>query len=867
MKFSSTKIRNDFIKFFKDEEHKFVRSSPVLPIDDPTLLFTNAGMNQFKKIFLNQEKIKFSRAVNSQKCIRVSGKHNDLEEVGVDKFHHTFFEMLGNWSFGDYSKKEAIIWSWKLLTDIWKLDKNRLWVTVYNDDDESEKLWKKYTDVDVDRILRFGDKDNFWEMGETGPCGPCSEIHYYIGDLKSQNAKGVNLEQEYRELWNLVFIEYNRTSEGKLEKLPLKHVDTGMGLERIVSTLNNLDDHYKTDLFYPIIEKIIDFSGKDYSFENGIPHRVIADHIRMVSFSLADGIMPSNDGRGYVVRRVLRRACRFGRVLDIKEEFLYKLIDTVVEILGEAYSELNDKKNHIRKVVKSEEESFGKTLDRGLLLFEEICDNLSDDTISGDDVFKLYDTYGFPVDLTELLASEKQLTIDKKQFNELMENQKSKARSSNKFKSSEDNSEWIVCNEDIKQSTFIGYDVTESNNIEIIKYRCLKDNHYEVILNETPFYAESGGQIGDTGIISNDTFELQVNNTYFIGEEICHNGEMINGLIDNDLKVKAVIDNDKRQSIKLNHTATHLLHKALKMVLGSEVQQAGSLVSNDYLRFDLTYYKKIEAAQILEIEDIVNKSIRNNIIVNTELKPFLDAKREGAEALFGEKYGDEVRVVDVDGFSKELCGGTHVESTGQIGVFKIVSESSLAAGIRRIEAMTGASAFSFIRQKLEIVDGIKNIFSCNDEDLLDKAQNLNLLNKSLKKEIAELSLYQTEEYVKNIISDKIVIVNDIKLYIDTIKTDLNPQNLSDIIRKQLISKGIGLILINSKENNLLLCLITKDFSDEINAGLIIKKIAHKFGLGGGGSKFMAIMKIGPDVNINKSLKIGENVIKDIIGNL
>ncbi len=696
MEYSSQKIRNDFIDFFKSKEHSFIRSSPVLPIDDSTLLFTNAGMNQFKKIFLNKETAKFKRAANSQKCIRVSGKHNDLEEVGVDMYHHTFFEMLGNWSFGDYYKKEAIQWSWELLTDIWKLDKERLWITVYKDDDESMNLWLKHTDVKKDRILKFGDKDNFWEMGETGPCGPSSEIHYYIGDIAKQVPAGVNKNPDYRELWNLVFIEYNRNSKGKLDQLVSKHVDTGLGLERIVSTLNKLDDHYKTDLFKPIIEKVISISNNDYSFDKGVPHRVIADHLRMVSFSLSDGIMPSNEGRGYVVRRVLRRAARFGRVLGIKGEFLYLLVDTLVKILGNAYPELIEKKDHIKKVIKSEESSFGKTLDRGLQLFEDICENLKGNCILGEDVFKLYDTYGFPVDLTELLAKEKNISIDKKVFEKLMDEQKNMARKSNKFQVDERLVEWSILNED-KSSSFVGY---ENNKIKtfISKYRKIRDDYYEVILEKTPFYAESGGQIGDSGQIGNSNTLFCVEDTYYLDNEICHFGQLKEGSFTaQEIEVIASVDNNKRDSLKSNHTSTHLLHKALKIVLGNEVQQAGSLVSGNHLRFDFTYYKKVNSNELNEIENIVNNIIRKNIDLETKIKNFEDAKTEGALALFGEKYEDEVRIVNIEGFSKELCGGTHVSNTGKIGIFKIISESSLASGIRRIEALTGEKGILYMR--------------------------------------------------------------------------------------------------------------------------------------------------------------------------
>ena len=637
MKYKAEQIRNDFVKFFESKKHKFIRSAPVKPIDDPTLLFTNAGMNQFKNIFLGTKKPDYDRAVNSQKCIRVSGKHNDLEEVGVDKYHHTFFEMLGNWSFGDYYKKEAIAWSWELLTEVWKLDKTRLWVTIYKDDDESGELWKKHTDIDSSRILKFGNKDNFWEMGETGPCGPCSEIHYYVGDdINSQNKDGVNSDEEYRELWNLVFMQYNRKSDGSLENLKSTHVDTGLGLERIVATLNKLDDHYLTDLFKPIIDKIVEISNKDYSFNDGVPHRVIADHARMISFSLADGIMPSNEGQGYVVRRVLRRAVRFGRVLGINGGFLYMLIDDLIKIMGNAYPELLEKKEHISNVIKSEEESFGKTLDRGLQLFEEITDD-NPNLISGEDAFKLYDTYGFPLDLTELLASEKGIKVDNDKFEDLMLKQKEMGRSHNKFKSSEIDDDWIFFEDSDNHSLFVGYENDKSIS-QIVKYR-YSNGQMEIVLNKTPFYAESGGQIGDTGILKNENFEFLVSDTYKSEDAICHYGKVHRGNIDEqkNTDISVEIDSLNRNMIRSNHTATHLLHRALKNILGDHVQQAGSLVAQDRLRFDLTHYQKISKNEIELIEESVNLIIRENISLNVTIRDFDIAKKGGAEALFGEK--------------------------------------------------------------------------------------------------------------------------------------------------------------------------------------------------------------------------------------
>jgi len=502
---NAKEIRQSFIDFFEKKNHKNIRSSSVVPIDDPTLLFTNAGMNQFKPIFLGDKNADAPRAVNSQKCIRVSGKHNDLEEVGVDTFHHTFFEMLGNWSFGDYYKAEAIQWAWELVTDIWKLDKKRLWATVYEEDDEAFELWKQVTDIAPERVLRCGKKDNFWEMGETGPCGPCSEIHYFIGDnIDTQKASGVNNTDEYWELWNLVFIQYHRDESGKLNDLPAKHVDTGAGLERIVTVMKGKNSNYDTDLFLPIINKTEKISGKAYK-KNPVPFRVIADHIRMLSFSIADGAMPSNEGRGYVLRRILRRASRFGRMLNLQEPFLYRLVDSVGQILGEAYPEIIDKKNHIQNVIKAEETSFNTTLDRGLVHFDRLIGGLKTNVIPGVEAFRLYDTYGFPLDLTELMAREKSLTVDIDGFTKAMDDQKSRAKAAGKFKASNGAIKWNVVSDD-SDSQFVGYEVLKSKSS--IRKWARSDNHILIVLDKTPFYAESGGQIGDKGAITNDGIDL-----------------------------------------------------------------------------------------------------------------------------------------------------------------------------------------------------------------------------------------------------------------------------------------------------------------------------------------------------------------------
>ena len=831
MQFSSQKIRQDFIDFFLEKDHKIVRSSPVFPLDDPTLLFINAGMNQFKNIFLGTENIKFKRVVNSQKCIRVSGKHNDLEEVGVDQYHHTFFEMLGNWSFGDFSKKEIIIWSWELLTEKWNLDKKRLWVTVYKDDNESFDLWIKHTNIEPERVLRFGDKDNFWEMGSTGPCGPCSEIHYYTGDLDKQTPKGVNKLSQYRELWNLVFIESNRDKNGALSDLPSKHVDTGMGLERILAILNGMDDHYKTDLFLPLINKIEEISNIKYSIKDGMAHRVIADHLRMISFSIADGIMPSNEGRGYVVRRVLRRAARFGRVLNVEGAFLYKLVDVLSDTMGDVYPELIDKKKHIKKVLETEEVSFGKTLDRGLSLISDIIDSLDGKIISGEQAFKLYDTYGFPVDLTQLIARENGCSLDIESFNKYMENQKDKARSSNKFKDSNDKGIW---NEilDIKGS-FVGYS-TISNHSEIIKYRPTKEG-VEVVMKETPFYAESGGQIGDIGKIKSKNIHLEVIDTYLSGDDICHLCKILKGDLDKtfDNNFKLSVNEERRKKIKANHSATHLLHKALKTVLGNHIQQAGSLVADDRLRFDLTHYEKLKDSEISEIETNVNEYILRNLEVNISNEKYNDAKKMGAEALFGEKYGDIVRVINIGDSSIELCGGTHVNRTGDIGFFKIVSESALASGVRRIEALTGYKAILYANNSINLIRNIRDRLQCNNEDILFKIDSLLETSKENMALTKKIEISKIDDFIN---TSKVIynLKDDIKVFENEIDYTVDVKSFVDKFLSQYNNKSIFLLGMKSSKP-LIILSVTKDLTkDLIDAGLVIKKIAQSVGSGGGG---------------------------------
>ena len=616
---NAKKIRSDFIKFFQDKDHRFIRSSPVVPFDDQTLLFTNAGMNQFKPIFLGSNKADYHRAVNTQKCIRVSGKHNDLEEVGVDVFHHTFFEMLGNWSFGDYYKKEAIKWSWELFTEVWGLDKSRLWVTVYKDDDEAHDIWLQETDIKKDRVLRFGEKDNFWEMGDTGPCGPCSEIHYYVGEeIEDQDPNGVNNTDEYWELWNLVFIQYDRQGDGELIDLPEKHIDTGAGLERIVTVLQDKKSNYETDLFQPIIKGIETITGSKY-LNDKVPHHVISDHIRMLSFAIADGAMPSNEGRGYVLRRILRRASRFGRMLGTKEPFLFKLVDYLIDVMGESFPELVEKKIHIEKVIESEESSFNSTLERGLSHFEKYISKHKGNAIPGKEAFKLYDTYGFPLDLTQLMAREQGLEVDEIGFHDNMKKQRDRAKASGNFKQVSSDLSWVLIS-DSKDSIFLGYEQIESQS-QICKY-ATTDDYTVLVLDKTPFYAESGGQIGDTGVIKIGDDTLTVMDCQKNGDEIHH---ICSGSFNNEKllePVLCIIDLNRRQRIRKNHTATHLLHAALKKTLGDHIQQAGSLVHPDYLRFDLTHSEKISNDEVSKIENLVNDEIQKNVKLDISIKYF-----------------------------------------------------------------------------------------------------------------------------------------------------------------------------------------------------------------------------------------------------
>jgi alanyl-tRNA synthetase len=847
---NSSQVRQSFLDFFKEKGHKIVPSSPLIPKDDPTLLFANAGMNQFKDIISGKRKPEFVKVASCQKCIRVSGKHNDLEEVGKDTYHHTFFEMLGNWSFGDYFKKEAIIYAWEYLTKVCGLPKEKLWATVFKDDGESEESWYENTDLIKGRVLRFDEKENFWEMGEVGPCGPCSEIHYDKGEKYACGPKcGANCKcGRFVEVWNLVFMEFYRDENGKLTDLPAKNVDTGMGLERLYAILQKVDSNYETDLFLPLIKQVEKMANKSYENERtdsmnhtvhtDVSFRVIADHIRTLSFAIADGAIPSNEGRGYVLRRILRRASRHGRLLDLHKPFIYTLSSTLVDMMGKTYPELTAKKEHIALVIKSEEERFEETLDLGIELFEKVAEKIirsEDKIIPGKEVFKLYDTYGFPVDLIQVMAEEKNLQVDLKGFEKEMQSQKTRSREASKFEATERISQDSTL---VKKTQFLGYGGLKENECTILS--CM-DNY--IILDKTPFYAEAGGQMGDMGKLYGEDFEFEVTNTIRQNGNIIHVGKLKKGESKNlkHKKVIAEVDVESRKAIMRNHTATHLLHKALKEVLGEHVNQSGSLVAPDRLRFDFTHFKAMDKAQIDEVERKVNEKIWANLPVETFEKNFEEAKKMGAIALFGEKYEEKVRVVKAGDYSMELCGGTHVKATGEIGIFKIISESGISAGIRRIEAVTGEEAYKLFKKQSEILDDLNRTLRANDEGLLEKVNQLIRANKELDKKARELQTDSAKDEILDL-GKQAIEMDGIKIvaYKTHTKTREDLIKLADALREKLKST-VG-VLATTVDNQIgLVIAVTDDLikNRNLRAGDIAKEVAGLVSGKGGGKPHLA----------------------------
>lgn len=859
---TSREIRQQFLDFFKSKGHRIVPSSPVIPFDDPTLLFTNAGMNQFKDVFLATGTRDYKRAANTQKCIRVSGKHNDLEEVGHDTYHHTFFEMLGNWSFGDYYKREAITWAWELLTEVWKLPKERLWATVFREDDEAFELWKECTDINPNHILRFDEKDNFWEMGDTGPCGPCSEIHINLSD-DYDNPELVNAgSPDCIEIWNLVFIQYNRDETGKLHELPAKHVDTGMGFERVCAVLQNKSSNYDTDVFSPLINKIVEISKVPYEKEEDrVPMRVIADHIRALTFAIADGAIPGNEGRGYVLRRILRRAARYGRKLNLKEPFLYKLVDVLVDTMGDVFPEIVDKKDYVKKVIKAEEESFNVTLDRGIDLFEEVIKRLNKENqkvIPGEDVFKLYDTYGFPVDLTNLMARELGFAVDEVQFEKLMEEQRERARAASKEKLASINiSKNILEDFHISknvQTEFTGYDELKSES-RIIGVKNDSDKTL-VVLDRTPFYVEAGGQIDDIGKIKTDEAEYNVIDVDKYDDYVIH---VLNNPTNNlnvGQKVLSAVDEKRRWDIMRNHSATHFLHKALRTILGTHVQQAGSYVGPDRLRFDFTHFAKLSPEELKDVETLVNEQLRRNIPKTHHRNiPFEEAKKMGALMFFGDKYGDKVNVVQFGDFTMEFCGGTHVNNSSEIGLFKIISESSIASGVRRIEAITGANIERFIEQQFE---NIKN-YERKIEELID-------IKKKYEKELAEYRFKEKLKILDHIISLSSEM-NGFRVYKGKVHVDnLDELKMLGSELRNRIESGVGILVSQENEKVQIIVVVTDDLISQkkLNAGKIVGELAKIVGGAGGGRPNVATAG-GKDVSkIPELLASADKIIRSFI---
>lgn len=874
----SKEVRQSFLDFFKGKGHTIVPSSPVVPQNDPTLLFTNAGMNQFKDVFLGTGKRDYTRAADTQKCIRAGGKHNDLEEVGADGYHHTFFEMLGNWSFGDYYKKEAIIWAWELLTDVWKLDKNRLWISVFETDEEAFDIWKNETDVDPTHILRFGEKDNFWEMGDTGPCGPCSEIHY---DNTENGCKPEDVNsglEEVVEIWNLVFIQYNRKLDRELELLPKKHVDTGMGFERIVRVLQNKKSNYETDVFLPVINKICEITKKDYSGKNIPSINAIADHIRALTFAISDGAIPSNEGRGYVLRRILRRASNHASKLDYHEPILFNLVEILTEHFGEVFPEIISKKDFVKEVIKAEEESFHLTLERGQKLFQDIADSLKEKKTKifpGDQAFKLYDTYGFPLDLTQVMAKENGLKVDLLKFEEEMEKQKERGKSSRK----ETEYESPDLTGELFDKFETEYDPYSDSAEAIFTEMTIPDPDKNIIiLKNNPFFSESGGQISDTGFIETDNglkIYIADSKKNFLITENKDLNDVGNG------KVRVSIDLERRQSIERNHSATHILHEALKRILGDHIKQHGSLVSDDYLRFDFPHFHKVTDEQIHEIEELVNSKVNEKIEIYTDVDISIEQanKIPNVKKLFGEKYGDRVRVVHIDdNFSVEFCGGTHLKNTSDIGLFKITKEESIAAGTRRIFARTGSGILHFLNERISDIDKIFNELPENYSDKIGNAlakikNDLNfadfrdaaLMKKLLKFQdesfasLTELKAKYTEEKKfadKELLKQNVQIlfdkideiisntkeVNGYKLLAEKIDTGNADEfkEIGDYLRNK-VTNGVTVIasVIDGKVN--LVCTVSDNLIKEkgFNAGKIISGIAKELGGGGGGKPHLA----------------------------
>lgn len=838
---TSAEIRQAFLDFFNQQGHEIVASSPLIPGNDPTLLFTNAGMVQFKDVFLGSDKRSYSRATTSQRCVRAGGKHNDLENVGYTARHHTFFEMLGNFSFGDYFKREAIKFAWDFLTKRLGLPEERLWVTVHYTDDEAEKIWKEEMGINPERFSKL-DEDNFWAMGDTGPCGPCTEIFFDHGPDVAGGPPGSPDEDgdRYIEIWNLVFMQYNRSADGNMEPLARPSIDTGMGLERVAAVLQGVHSNYEIDLFQNLLKATASVLGLDNIDSKSL--RVIADHIRSCSFLITDGVMPSNEGRGYVLRRIMRRAIRHGNKLGAKEPFFHKLVAPLVKEMGEAYPELAKMQEQVERILLKEEQQFAKTLDHGMQLLEQAIADLDGKVIPGETVFRLYDTYGFPVDLTADVAREHELSLDMDGFESAMEAQRQRARASGQFS--------VDYNEQIKldgSTEFNGYDSLEDRSEVIALFRDGEEvqqlsagENGVVVLKNTAFYAESGGQVGDQGVLRWDRGQFDVSDCTKESGHHLHHGSLSEGVLQVGDQVVTEVDMAKRQATALNHSATHLLHAALRTVLGDHVQQKGSLVDAERLRFDFAHFEAMSADEIAQVERMVNDQIRANSAVETELMELDAAKEKGAMALFGEKYDDEVRVLSMGGdFSVELCGGTHAKRTGDIGLLKVVAESGIASGVRRIEAVTGMQALQWINSGEQVLSEIASLVKGNRETALDKVRGLNERSRQLEKEIERLAAKLASAQSGDLLN-QVQDVGGIKVLAAQLE-GVEPKALRDMLDQLKNKLGSGIVVLMTAQNDKvsLVAGVTKDLTGQVKAGDLVRELASRLGGKGGGRPDMA----------------------------
>ncbi|EEY9280161.1 alanine--tRNA ligase [Escherichia coli] len=847
---STAEIRQAFLDFFHSKGHQVVASSSLVPHNDPTLLFTNAGMNQFKDVFLGLDKRNYSRATTSQRCVRAGGKHNDLENVGYTARHHTFFEMLGNFSFGDYFKHDAIQFAWELLTsEKWfALPKERLWVTVYESDDEAYEIWEKEVGIPRERIIRIGDNkgapyasDNFWQMGDTGPCGPCTEIFYDHGDHIWGGPPGSPEEDgdRYIEIWNIVFMQFNRQADGTMETLPKPSVDTGMGLERIAAVLQHVNSNYDIDLFRTLIQAVAKVTGATDLSNKSL--RVIADHIRSCAFLIADGVMPSNENRGYVLRRIIRRAVRHGNMLGAKETFFYKLVGPLIDVMGSAGEDLKRQQAQVEQVLKTEEEQFARTLERGLALLDEELAKLSGDTLDGETAFRLYDTYGFPVDLTADVCRERNIKVDEAGFEAAMEEQRRRAREASGF-----GADYNAMIRVDSASEFKGYDHLELNGKVTALFVDGKavdainaGQEAVVVLDQTPFYAESGGQVGDKGELKGANFSFAVEDTQKYGQAIGHIGKLAAGSLKVGDAVQADVDEARRARIRLNHSATHLMHAALRQVLGTHVSQKGSLVNDKVLRFDFSHNEAMKPEEIRAVEDLVNTQIRRNLPIETNIMDLEAAKAKGAMALFGEKYDERVRVLSMGDFSTELCGGTHASRTGDIGLFRIISESGTAAGVRRIEAVTGEGAIATVHADSDRLSEVAHLLKGDSNNLADKVRSVLERTRQLEKELQQLKEQAAAQESANL-SSKAIDVNGVKLLVSEL-SGVEPKMLRtmvDDLKNQLGSTIIVLATVVEGKVSLI-AGVSKDVTDRVKAGELIGMVAQQVGGKGGGRPDMA----------------------------